>query len=355
MEPLFSLIVPVYNVEKYLGVCLESLLQQDMNDFEIVIVNDGSIDKSVEIANRYVEKDKRIKVVHKENGGLSSARNEGIKVAKGEYILFIDSDDWCEKNLLSTLKEHLEKKKYDIIIYKWSRVDETSFKKGTIKGLFPNEYVFDENNKKEIYLELLNGSNLNSVCIKAIKSELIKKHNIFFQEQLRHTEDLVFSAIIISYADSILYLDQALYNYRYNPNSLTTSFNLSKYNYKIEANLILKRYVEEWNLDKEIASEYFYRRIIKGTIEDIINLSTYKKISMNKQMKYIKNILKNKTFNEAIYHIKYLEGDIIQIIIFYLLKLKLSILILIATRILHLNLYSKMRNLSKIIFNKKLY
>ena len=100
----FSIIVPVYNVEKYLEKCLESILNQTFKDFEAIIVNDGSTDNSQEIIDKYVNKDQKIfKSFKKENGGLSDARNFGIERAKGEYIVFLDSDDYIDENLLNTL------------------------------------------------------------------------------------------------------------------------------------------------------------------------------------------------------------------------------------------------------------
>ena len=101
-----SIIVPVYNVEAYLSECIESLLGQHNISFEIILINDGSTDSSGSIANQYATKDNRIKVIHRKNGGASVARNTGMKIAQGEYIAFIDSDDWVKEN--SSIKPNLE-------------------------------------------------------------------------------------------------------------------------------------------------------------------------------------------------------------------------------------------------------
>ena len=98
--PKFSIVIPVYNVENYLAECLDSVLAQTFKDFEVICVNDGSTDKSGEILKSYAQKDDRIKIIYKENGGLSSARNEGLKYVAGELCYFLDSDDYIESNLL---------------------------------------------------------------------------------------------------------------------------------------------------------------------------------------------------------------------------------------------------------------
>ena len=117
---LFSVIVPIYKIEKYLSRCIDSVLAQTFGDYELILVDDGSPDNSPKLCDKWAEKDKRVKVIHKPNGGVSSARNEGLKVAKGEYICFCDSDDevlpnYCE-DLLKALKENVE---YDKILKKY--------------------------------------------------------------------------------------------------------------------------------------------------------------------------------------------------------------------------------------------
>ena len=116
MEDLISVIIPVYNVEKYLPECIESVLKQTHTNLEIILVDDGSPDNSPQICDEYAQKDSRIKVIHKENGGVSSARNEGLKIAKGEWISFIDADDWVEKNFCEILLNKAVKTQSDIAL-----------------------------------------------------------------------------------------------------------------------------------------------------------------------------------------------------------------------------------------------
>ena len=113
-QPTISIIVPVYNSEKYLGACIDSILSQYFRDFELILVDDGSRDSSPHICDDYTQKDSRVKVIHKENGGVSAARNDGLDIAKGEYVTFIDSDDWVERDYLSTLSNY---RNYDIVFF----------------------------------------------------------------------------------------------------------------------------------------------------------------------------------------------------------------------------------------------
>ena len=114
--PFISIVVPVYNVERYLPRCIESILRQTYTNFELILVDDGTPDRSGIICDRYAERDSRIRVIHKENGGVSTARNTGIDAAKGEWITFVDSDDWVSDEYLKTLTTHLHNNSYDLVI-----------------------------------------------------------------------------------------------------------------------------------------------------------------------------------------------------------------------------------------------
>ena len=123
--PAVSIIVPVYNVEKYLRECLESIINQTFQDIEIICVNDGSTDNSRKILTEYAQTDSRIKITDKENGGLSSARNAGLKIAQGEFISFIDSDDWVDKTMIEKLYNNIRALNTDISICAVHQYDES--------------------------------------------------------------------------------------------------------------------------------------------------------------------------------------------------------------------------------------
>lgn len=116
MNPLVSIIVPVYNVEQYLPKCIESIINQTLSNIEIILVNDASTDSSGEIINEYAKKDKRITTIHKQNGGQGSARNEGLKIAKGKYVGFVDSDDWIDKDMYESLVSKAIKEDSNLVV-----------------------------------------------------------------------------------------------------------------------------------------------------------------------------------------------------------------------------------------------
>src|SRR5690348_8514297 len=124
MNPKISIIVPIYDVQKYLFKCIDSILAQTFTDYELILVNDGSPDSCGEICNEFAKKDKRIKVIHKKNGGLSSARNAGLEIAKGEYIGFIDSDDFIHNKMYEILYQNALFHSSDIIICDFLKVNE---------------------------------------------------------------------------------------------------------------------------------------------------------------------------------------------------------------------------------------
>ena len=170
MKDLISVIIPVYNVEKYIEKCIYSVINQTYKNIEIILVDDGSTDISGKICDDFEKKDYRIKVIHKKNGGLSDARNVGIDVSTGKYIVFIDSDDYVDKKHIEYLYNMITKNNADIsicqfnIVYENSDIQITDFtKKDTIK-------IFD--NKKALETMLYNKKFCNSACTKMYKKEL---------------------------------------------------------------------------------------------------------------------------------------------------------------------------------------
>lgn len=148
--PKLSIIIPVYNVEEYLSRCIDSILRQEFTDFEAILVDDGSPDRCGELIDEYTQKDKRIKAIHQRNKGVSSARNAGLKIAKGEYISFVDPDDWVDKKMYRLLVKKMEDFSADIVCCGWTDVidDEYKIHKATEKERVENkerfaEHIFD--------------------------------------------------------------------------------------------------------------------------------------------------------------------------------------------------------------------
>ena len=178
-----SVIIPAYNVEKYIKRCVDSVLNQNYEKFEIIIINDGSTDSTLNICNENYKNKENIKIINQENRGLSGARNAGINAAIGEYLMFVDGDDFLDNNnCLEKINEVISKRKYDIVQYKMKYFYEKGNKYIDLKSL-PN--VKKYNNKNEIIEILIEQGCLSvSACDKVIKTEIIKNNKLLFKERI---------------------------------------------------------------------------------------------------------------------------------------------------------------------------
>jgi glycosyltransferase EpsH len=241
---MISIIVPVYNVEKYLPACLDSLINQTYRDIEIICVNDGSTDGSLAILEEYARKDNRIKIISQENKGLSEARNCGIEHINGEWTMFVDSDDFIDKECCGKLTKKCIERKYDLLFFSYTRVFE---KEALEKYIFDKEdQTFEGERIEWLYKRLVAPSDkelaypdkldsLSTAWGKLYNSEIIKKHNIkFISTKEIGTEDLLFNVYYFAYIKSAEYIHEPLYFYR--KNNITSLTKLYK-----------PRLHEQWN------------------------------------------------------------------------------------------------------------
>lgn len=212
---LISIIVPVYNVEQYLSKCIESLTKQTLKDIEIILVNDGSTDDSVRICKEYMSRDNRIKLINKINGGLSDARNEGIKIAKGKYIGFVDSDDWVDINMYNNLYDIARKSKADIVQCDFLMVYDEKFSlSDTLEG-------------KKVYIQepieyLYKGEYVKNIVVwnKIFKKELFDE--IEFPVGKVHEDEFTTYKLLMK-AKLMVETDFKMYFYRQREGSITNS------------------------------------------------------------------------------------------------------------------------------------
>lgn len=223
MENLVTVIIPVYNSEKYLKKCIESVIEQKYKRLEIIIIDDGSTDKSAEICEEYLEKDSRIKFIHQDNKGVSSARNAGIKIATGKYICFIDSDDYVDAEYISDMLRNLEQSNADLSICtlsveyalgKWKKIEIEKV------GLL---------NKEEGLISLFSRQGMSGgpYC-KLYKTEILHRYGICFNENIKMCEDNLFCYEYIRRCNKIWCFSEALYFYCYNPNSASNKAYIPK-------------------------------------------------------------------------------------------------------------------------------
>lgn len=216
-ETLLSVIIPVYNVEAYLEKCVESILTQSYSNLEVILVNDGSKDGSGAICDGFVQKDSRVRVIHKENGGLSSARNAGIEAASGAYITFVDSDDWIEEGAYAHLMSLIERYQVKLVCGGNFDVDGATGKKTL--GICPGkeEIVTAEEFVGRMFM--WQGCD-SSVCDKIFHKSLLE--NFRFPEG-RVCEDVAITYRIVLSADRAAFSDRPFYNYYHRPGSITIS------------------------------------------------------------------------------------------------------------------------------------
>ena len=214
MNKLVSIIIPVYNVEKYLAECIESVLRQTYQNIEILLIADGSPDNSGKICDKYAKKDSRVRVIHKQNGGVSSARNVGLEQANGEYITFVDGDDFIAKSYIEELYKTLENANADLSFCKYDHYNGLGFEE--IKEGFPTNLVVDKNDQSFIDFFCRFFTNKNNFCGSSCRV-LYKKsvlQDLSFNENVKISEDLLFLLQAIFNAKKLVFLDKALYHYR---------------------------------------------------------------------------------------------------------------------------------------------
>lgn len=222
--PKVSIIVPIYNTEKYLCQCLNSISIQTYSDFEVILVNDGSTDGSSSICRSFEHEDCRFRYVQTPNRGLSAARNTGISLATGKYICLIDSDDWIEQNLLSEIIPSLERHNADVAIFWYYRNDTLSNKETR-----PNDVPYEEKEitKTEALDGIINETFGSYAWNKIYRKELFS--TIEYPEEIKYCEDVATTHKLILSASKIILSNKILYHYRTNnASSLTHNFNSQK-------------------------------------------------------------------------------------------------------------------------------
>lgn len=213
---MVSIIVPVYNIESYLPKCVDSILVQTYKDFEIILVDDGSTDTSGQICDEYAAKDRRIKVIHKNNGGVTTARNYGLREAVGDWIMYIDGDDWIEPKTLELFTDYADANRADIVIGDFQMVSEDS-----IKEHRSIDWTSDKTESLNRYI----ASVWTIACGNIVKRSLYERHSVTSQIGITYCEDFHLMVRLCYFADKILHVNIPLYNYRQRASSVMHSLN----------------------------------------------------------------------------------------------------------------------------------
>ncbi len=285
IRPKVSVILPVYNVGKYLRQSLESLLNQTLKEIEIICVNDGSTDDSYNILEEYKEKDNRIKVIHKENKGTGAARNDGLRIASGECIGFVDPDDWVKPNMFERLYSLIKEKDLDIAMCMPDGYDE----KNAVNKPFP--YFIDENFDNIPVEQIFNWRDLSPfkypMCVwnKLYTKDLFDKYNIEFAEGLDFEDHKVIFGTLLC-AEKIYFIREKLYVYRFNREGSVLSDNNRRLIDHIEIFNIVENLMKETNTFEALRFDF-----LKYKIHNL--LYYYSMIKDEYKAEYYKNMIKS--------------------------------------------------------------
>ncbi|MPQ44275.1 glycosyltransferase family 2 protein, partial [Clostridium tarantellae] len=295
-----SVIIPVYNVEKYLRRCIDSIINQSEKNIEIILVNDGSTDGSRYICNEYEKKDKRIKLIHKKNGGLSDARNVGLNASSGKYLLFVDSDDWCDLHMISDMCNKAEENNADLVVcgYLINYSDEKIIRKEFIE-----EKLFAGKNEiKEGIFEIETKAMFNVVWNKLYKNKIIKKINLIFDKEGVPGEDLIFNCEYLKNINKLFLITGCYYNYmRLDIETLVYKYRKNLYEMVNKFNNSRKELYTFYNMHTgkyKVLLSNTYISYIFSCIPNIYRENA--NISNKKRKEFFEEILKNTNVKEAI-------------------------------------------------------
>lgn len=296
-----SVIIPAYNVEKYIYKCVESVINQTLEDIEIVIVNDGSTDNTLTLINEISKRDNRIKVISQSNKGLSEARNAGLKYVSSKYVIFLDSDDWIDSNMLEIMYNKAEINKCDIIQCNYI-TDYNGYRENIKQNIEPN-IIIDENNKRILKEKIISGNIVTYSWDKMYRLEFLNKHNIKFKPIPRF-EDWYFIVEAITKCNRFMFIPNHLYYYRIVSGSLSKKYCDNYEELIINLQSTKLNYMKEWNMNGVSDNKKF----IISLGNDILKLVNYifdennnqNSIRKYKRLKYIyKNNLVKRTFNKT--------------------------------------------------------
>lgn len=285
MEELISIIVPVYNVESYLEECVQSIIQQSYRNIEIILIDDGSTDNSGILCDKYAMQDQRIKVIHKENGGLSEARNYGMKEASGDWFLFVDSDDFIRRDSCEILIKYANKFLADIVIAREKKfLDGCTFEYSDLSGV---QYLLDSDQALQYYFYR---KFAGYACGKLLKKSIIK--DIAFPRG-KYFEDSFVLFLFLEKANKVAVLQDEVYFYRQRKSSIINSNCSKKHLDIIEANQIAENYFKLKHENKEIMKAIQSKKFISSVdILGRIPLSKEWKLERKKLIQVIKETRK---------------------------------------------------------------
>ncbi len=308
----FSIIVPIYNVERYIGELIESLQKQTLKDIEIILVDDGSPDNSGAICDKYAKGDNRITVIHKKNGGVSAARNDGLAIATGEYIMFCDSDDWLPYDALQKLYEEGKRTDADIVV---GEVFQSENGKDRLARYYEKSFVTQDRN---FIRKMIQADFYKTYCPmphpvgpafgyggpwnKAVKLSLIKDNHIKFDVRVKGIfDDIIYTAYILANAKKVSYIQEPVYYYRIIPTSITRTYKANALDINSAIFNSWREFMAKYGQDGFFDKPY-YAVVIRRFVEalPVYFLSKKNPKSFSERMAEMKQVMNESEYQKAI-------------------------------------------------------
>lgn len=296
----FSIIVPIYNVEKFITKCVESVLSQSFKDYELILVDDGSPDNCPAICDKFANQDSRVRVLHKQNGGLVSARKAGAEIALGDFAVALDGDDWIASDYLEKVNNVIVNYDVDVVRFGYIEADDSGYRK--LHGIknFRTGFYNRKQIEQEIFPFLIYGSTgyrfPHQLCMECVRMELYKKEQMLVPDNIKIGEDAAVTRPIIFNAQSIYVLDDCLYYYRRNTLSMTKErkpFPLDG------ARIIADHYYKRFDMNLYELQNQVYRSIVHRVFIACVTQFWQDK-PYNLIKRDILNALNQKMYHEAI-------------------------------------------------------
>lgn len=327
MNTYLSVIVPVYNVEKFLHRCVDSILNQTFADFEIILIDDGSTDSSAQICDDFAKKNSRIKVFHQKNSGVSVARNVGVDAAKGDYITFVDSDDWLEPEMYREMVSVVDKRPEvevvmcDFFTIKKNLKEEISAE--IRKGYFSKKQIIEE-----IYPTLLVTEDFGRIPIVSVwnclfKRSLLIDHKIKFDADLLYSEDYLFMANVMIEVNSFYYLkENYFYNYLQYEDSRSKKYQPDWWKFLLNLNIKLKKLLKD-NKDYDFTRQ-LKLQLLHSVLLVLNSICNNDSISFEKKLEETKLIMNEPELKTTFSHLSFKKQSKAFKVILYLIKHKMA-------------------------------
>ena len=344
---LFSIIIPIYNCDKYLSKCLDSLINQTYRNFELILINDGSTDKSGSICDEYKKKDSRCVILHKKNGGVSAARNDGLKIAKGKYVVFLDSDDYLDNNYLEYAMCIFNN--YNIELLNTGFYSEVEVNGNRVYDLIiaDEKYYKNKNELRKDLVYLWDKHMLYNVWNKVYLLSVIKNNKLMFPNY-SFGEDMSFNIMYLSYINKFYNSNKCFYHYiKEREGSITSKYNSELFDIRVREYYQFNKYFEENGLSKEEYLEFSSRRFIErvlGCIENICGSNLSSKDKRNEIKKIVRHELISKTLFVAKLNSKKIKIMMIPIRLKFIWMVYMMGLLINKIRVSNPSLFNKLKN-----------